>query len=210
MEEVAHLVAGLESFVRHYGAFAVMPILAIEALGAPVPGKSLLIFASVLAGRGEMSLPSLLIFAWVGSVLGDNLGYLIGRKVGRGTILRYGAKVGLTDERFNGIERAYVRYGSATVLFARFFSILRQLNGIVAGMLGMSWWRFVLFDAVGAALWVTVWVFAPAYFSEHLTFIIGLAHHTTVVASFLLAAGLILVLGLFIRHLRAAGWTLRR
>ena len=210
MEEVAHLVAGLESFVRHYGAFAVMPILAIEALGAPVPGESLLIFASVLAGRGEMSLPSLLIFAWVGSVLGDNLGYLIGRKVGRGTILRYGAKVGLTDERFNGIERAYVRYGSATVLFARFFSILRQLNGIVAGMLGMSWWRFVLFDAVGAALWVTVWVFAPAYFSEHLTFIIGLAHHTTVVASFLLAAGLILVLGLFIRHLRVAGWTLRR
>ena len=56
MEEVAHLVAGLESFVRHYGAFAVMPILAIEALGAPVPGESLLIFASVLAGRGEMSL----------------------------------------------------------------------------------------------------------------------------------------------------------
>ena len=88
MEEIGQLVAGLESFVRHYGAFAVMPILAIEAVGAPVPGESLLIFASVLAGRGEMSLPSLLIFAWVGSVLGDNLGYLIGRKLGRGTILR--------------------------------------------------------------------------------------------------------------------------
>ena len=210
MEEVTQLVAGLESFVRHYGAFAVMPILAIEALGAPVPGESLLIFASVLAGRGEMSLPSLLIFAWVGSVLGDNLGYLIGRKLGRGTILRFGAKVGLTDERFSGIERVYVRYGSATVLFARFFSILRQLNGIVAGILGMSWWRFVLLDAVGAALWVMVWVFAPAYFSEHLTFIIGLAHHTKVVASFLLAASLILVLGLFIRHLRVTGWTVRR
>lgn len=210
MEEVTQLVAGLESFVRHYGAFAVMPILAIEALGAPVPGESLLIFASVLAGRGEMSLPSLLIFAWIGSVLGDNLGYLIGRKLGRSTILRYGAKVGLTAERFSGIEHVYVRYGSVTVLFARFFSILRQLNGIVAGILGMSWWRFVLFDAVGAALWVMVWVFAPAYFSEHLTFIIGLAHHTKVVASFLLAAGLILVLGLFIRRLRVTGWKVRR
>ena len=147
VEEIGQLVAGLEGFVRHYGAFAVMPILAIEAVGAPVPGESLLIFASVLAGRGEMSLPSLLIFAWGGSVVGDNLGYLVGRKVGRGTILRYGAKVGLTDERVKGIERVYVRYGSATVLFARFFSILRQLNGIVAGMLGMSWWRFVLLDA---------------------------------------------------------------
>jgi membrane protein DedA with SNARE-associated domain len=210
VEEIGQLVAGLESFVRHYGAFAIMPILAIEAVGAPVPGESLLIFASVLAGRGEMSLPSLLIFAWVGSVLGDNLGYLIGRKLGRGTILRYGAKVGLTDERFNGIERVYVRYGPATVLFARFFSILRQLNGIVAGMLGMSWWRFVLLDAVGSALWVTVWVFAPAYFSEHLTFIVGLAHHTKVVASFLVVVGLTLVLGLFIRHLRVAGRTARR
>jgi membrane protein DedA with SNARE-associated domain len=152
VEEIGQLVAGLESFVRHYGALAVMPILAIEAVGAPVPGESLLIFASVLAGRGETSLPSLLLFAWAGSVLGDNLGYLIGRKLGRCTILRFGAKVGLTDERFNGIERVYGRYGSATVLFARFFSILRQLNGIVAGTLGMSWWRFVLLDAVGAAL----------------------------------------------------------
>ena len=209
MEEIGQLVAGLEGFVHHYGAFAVMPILAIEAVGAPVPGESLLIFASVLAGRGEMSLPSLLIFAWVGSVLGDNLGYLIGRKLGRGTILRYGAKVGLTDGRFNGIERVYARYGSATVLFARFFSILRQLDGIVAGTLGMSWWRFVLLDAVGTALWVTVWVFAPAYFSEHLTLIVGLAHHTKVVASFLVVVGLTLVLGLFIRHLRVARWTAR-
>jgi membrane protein DedA with SNARE-associated domain len=205
VEEVGQLVAGLESFVRHYGAFAVMPILAIEAVGAPVPGESLLIFASVLAGRGEMSLPALLISAWAGSVLGDNLGYLIGRKVGRATILRYGAKVGLTDERFNRIERVYVRYGSATVLFARFFSILRQLNGIVAGMLGMSWWRFALIDAVGAALWVMVWVFAPAYFSEHLPFIIGLAHHTKVVVSLLVAAGLTLLLSFYIRRLRAHG-----
>ena len=73
----------------------------------------------------------------------------------------------------------------------------------------MSWWRFVLLDAVGTALWVTVWVFAPAYFSEHLTLIVGLAHHTKVVASFLVVVGLTLVLGLFIRHLRVARWTAR-
>src|SRR5678816_1242171 len=108
MEDIGQLIAGLEDFVRHYGAFAVMLILAIEAIGAPVPGESLLIFASVLAGRGEMSLPALLFFAWVGSVIGDNLGYLIGRKVGRGAVLRYGAKVGLTDERFSQVEKTYI------------------------------------------------------------------------------------------------------
>jgi membrane protein DedA with SNARE-associated domain len=207
VEELGQLVAGLEGFVRHYGAFAVIPILAIEAVGAPVPGESLLIFASVLAGRGEMSLSALLVSAWVGSVIGDNLGYLIGRKLGRTTVLRYGAKVGLTDERFRGIESTYIRYGYVTVVFARFFSVLRQLNGILAGILGMSWWRFALFDAVGAALWVMVWVFAPAYFSEHLTVIIALAHHTKVVVSVLVAAGLTMVLGYFIRRVRVAGWT---
>jgi membrane protein DedA with SNARE-associated domain len=210
VEDIGQLIAGLENFVRHYGAFAVMPILAIEAIGAPVPGESLLIFASVLAGRGEMSLPALLIFAWVGSVIGDNLGFLIGGKLGRKTVLRYGTKVGLTNERFSKIEITYVRYGSATVLFARFFSILRQLNGIVAGILGMSWWRFVLFDAVGAALWVTVWVFLPAYFSEHLAFIVTLAHHKIVVVSFLIAVGLILVVAFFIRRMRETGGTARQ
>ena len=210
MEDIGQLVADLENFVLHYGAFAVMPILAIEAIGAPVPGESLLIFASVLAGRGEMSLPALLISAWVGSVIGDNLGFLIGRKLGRKTVLRYGAKVGLTNERFSKIESRYVRYGSATVLFSRFFSILRQLNGIVAGMLGMSWWRFVLFDAVGAALWVTVWVFLPAYFSEHLAFIVTLAHHKIVVVSFLIAVGLILAVAFFIQRMREASGTARQ
>jgi membrane protein DedA with SNARE-associated domain len=210
VEDIGQLIAGLENFVRHYGAFAVMLILAIEAIGAPVPGETLLIFASVLAGRGEMSLPALLVFAWIGSVIGDNLGFLIGRKLGRKTVLRFGAKVGLTNERFSKIENNYVRYGSATVSFARFFSILRQLNGIVAGILGMSWLRFVLFDAVGAALWVTVWVFLPAYFSEHLAFIVTLAHHKIVVMSFLIAVGLILLVAYFIRRMREASGTARQ
>ena len=210
MEELGQLVAGLEGFVRHYGAFAIMPILAIEAVGAPVPGESLLIFASVLAGRGEMPLPALLASAWLGSVVGDNLGYLIGRKLGRATVLRYGAKVGLTAERFSGIEATYIRYGYATVLFARFFSILRQLNGVLAGMLGMSWWRFALLDAIGAALWVMVWVFAPAYFSEHLNVIHRRSNIQRSSLAFWSPEGLTLILGYFIRRLRVAGSNARQ
>jgi membrane protein DedA with SNARE-associated domain len=205
VEDISQLIAGLEGFVRHGGSGAVLLILAIEAIGAPVPGESLLIFASVLAGRGEMSLPALLFFAWGGSVLGDNLGYLIGRKLGRTAILKGGSKIGLTNERLGSVESIYRRYGSATVLFARFFSILRQLNGIVAGILEMPWWRFALLDACGAALWVLVWVFAPAYFTEHLNVIIALAHHTKVVAGVLVAVCAAAALALFIRYLRATG-----
>jgi membrane protein DedA with SNARE-associated domain len=203
MEDAGHLVAVLEHVVREYGVFAVMLILAVEAIGAPVPGETLLIFASLLAGRGEMSLPALLVFAWAGAVLGDNIGYAIGRSVGRGAILRYGAKIGLNEARFNSIENVFLRYGSATVVFARFFSILRQLNGIVAGILGMSWWRFLLFNAIGGALWVTTWVFATAYFSKHMSVITKLAHHTKIVAGVVAAGILALVL-------KSAGPALRR
>jgi membrane protein DedA with SNARE-associated domain len=206
VEDVGQLIAGLEHFVRDYGVFAVLLILTIEAIGAPVPGETLLIFAALLVGRGEMSLPALLIFAWAGSVLGDNIGYAIGKKFGRGTISRYGAKIGLNEARFNSIEGVFLRYGSVTVVFARFFNILRQLNGIVAGILGMSWWRFLLFNALGGALWVTAWVFAASYFTEHISVITRLAHHTKVIAGVLAAGILILVLSMLVRRYGRAGW----
>ena len=204
MEHVGHIVAGLESFVHHYGVFAVFLMVTIEALGAPLPGETLLIFSAVLAGRGEMSLPGLLIFASAGAVLGDNIGYAIGRTLGRGTILRYGGKVGLTDARFATVESIFRRYGSATVLFARFFNILRQLNGIVAGILGMSWLRFLLFNALGGALWVVVWVLAATYFTEHLAILTTLAHHTKVVAIMLVVGILIFALAYLARRVRGS------
>ncbi|MGH6864246.1 MAG: DedA family protein, partial [Methylocella sp.] len=92
--EVEHLLGNLEPFVHTYGAAAVMVILTFESLGLPLPGESLLILASVLAGRGELSLPPLMLGAWAGAVLGDNIGYLIGRRLGRAIVLRYGAKIG--------------------------------------------------------------------------------------------------------------------
>jgi len=208
MGDVGQLIAGLEHFVRDYGVFAVFLVLALEALGAPLPGETLLIFASILVGYGEISLPVLLVFAWIGSVLGDNIGYAIGRTVGRRTVSRYGAKIGLTDARFKAVERVFLRYGSMTVVFARFFNVLRQLNGIVAGTLGMNWWPFLLCNAVGGALWVAVWVLGPLYVSEHISFIIRLAHHTEIVAGGLLGIVLIFVVTLVLRRHRAGG-TLR-
>ena len=199
MEHIGHIAANLEPFVRHYGVFAVSLILAFESLGAPLPGETLLIFASVLAHRGEMSLPALLIFAWAGSVLGDNIGYLIGKTICRATITRYGGKIGLTDARISAVEEIFSHYGSATVLFARFFPVLRQLNGIVAGALGMSWWRFLLFNAIGAALWVGVWVFIATYFSGHTA---RLAQNTQAVVAIAGMGLIILLVSLFVRRLR--------
>jgi membrane protein DedA with SNARE-associated domain len=210
VEDIGQLVAGLEGFVRQYGALAVLPILAIEAVGAPVPGETLLIFC-VGAGRARRAFlvghPNLRM-DWLG--VGRQSWLFDWQEAGRATILRYGTKVGLNEERLQSIEAIHGRYGATTVVFARFVSILRQLNGVMAGTLEMPWWRFLVLDALGAALWVTAWVFAAAYLTEHFSVIVQLAHHTKVITSLLVVAGLILVFRFCMRRLRVAGWTARR
>ena len=200
MEELGQLVGSLEHFIRAYGVAAVMAIVALEALGAPLPGETLLIFAAVLAGRGDMSLPALLISAWVGSVLGDNVGYWIGRKLGRAAVARYGARIGLTAARFAAVEAMFARYGATTVAFARFVDVLRQLNGVVAGTLGMAWRRFLLFNALGAALWVGLWVLGAFYLGEHMSTIMLLARRGGVVAGVMAAVALFVALVFLLRR----------
>src|SRR5262245_47781602 len=204
MEQIGDLVAGLEHFVRAYGAAAVLVIIMLEAFGMPLPGESLLIFSAALAGRGEMSLPALLICAWAGAVIGDNVGYVIGRTLGRATVARFGGKIGLTEERFGWIEGLFVRYGALTVMFARFFNVLRQLNGIVAGTLGMSWWRFLVCNAVGAALWVLIWMLGAFYLSQHASILAKAAQHIGVVGGLAAAAAIVAAL-LTLWHWRRAG-----
>jgi membrane protein DedA with SNARE-associated domain len=202
MSEIAHLVGSLEPIVRSYGVIVVTIILALESIGFPLPGESLLIFSSILAARGEMSFPALLLCAWIGGVLGDNIGYLIGRMLGRTFILRHGEKIGLNADRFAKVEAVFARYGPVAVGAARFFNVLRQLNGVVAGILMMDWWRFLLFNALGCAVWVLVWGFAGFYLSEHVSKITTLGHSLGLVGAFLVIAGVIVSLVFMFRRPR--------
>jgi len=192
--EIEHLLGNLEPFVHEYGAAAVMVILTFESLGLPLPGESLLILASVLAGRGELSLPLLMLAAWAGAVMGDNIGYLIGRRLGRILIVRYGSKIGITADRLSRVEAVFGRYGSVTVAFARFVNVLRQLNGVVAGMLKMDWRRFLFFNALGGALWVSAWTLTGFYLGAHVSDIKAVSHD-------LERAGAILGLGVLLAAL---------
>jgi membrane protein DedA with SNARE-associated domain len=195
MTEIEHLLASIDPLVRHYGLVVVPAVITLESLGAPLPGESLLIFASVMAEHGNMSFPLLLLFAWIGGVVGDNIGCLIGRRLGRAVLVRYGDKIGFTAQRLDRVEAVFARYGPLTVAFARFFNILRQLNGVVAGTLKMDWWRFLLFNALGCALWVLTWGLAGFYLGEHVSDITRLAHGLGLVGAIIVA---ILVIGVAI------------
>ena len=198
MAEFRHELAALGPWIHDYGVAAVFLILTFESLGMPLPGESLLIVAAVLAGRGEISLPGLVFSAWTGSVIGDNIGYLGGRMLGRRLVWRYGAKIGLSAERLNKIEKIFARYGPVTVVFARFVNVLRQLNGVIAGTMNMDWWRFLTFNAFGGALWVLAWVAAGLCLGSHGASIAALLHKAGLLGAFALLAALTAVAGYFV------------
>jgi membrane protein DedA with SNARE-associated domain len=158
----------------------------------------LLIVAAILAGRGEISFTGLFLSAWAGAVIGDNIGYLLGRLLGRKLVWHYGSKVGLSPERLRRVEAVFARYGPATVGFARFVNVLRQLNGIVAGTVGMDWRPFLMFNALGGALWVLTWLLAGYYFGSHGADMAAIMHGLGFLGAFLsLAVPVLIVAAVF-------------
>jgi len=200
MPEFSQIFAMLQPWIADYGVAAVFVILTLESFGMPLPGESLLIVAAIMAGRGTLSFPALLAAAWAGAVAGDNIGYAIGRSAGHKLADRFGGKIGLTKARLARVEATFAKYGAATVAFARFFNVLRQLNGVVAGTLEMPWWRFLIFNALGAALWVGAWASAGYYFGAYSSHIAEFAQEFGVIGALfgivVVAAALIVVLRL--------------
>lgn len=150
-------MAYLASLLDHYGYAAVGALIFVEDFGVPAPGEAILIAASIYAGAGRLNIVVLGVVAVVAAIAGDNVGYLIGRTGGRAVVRRWGRFVLLTPERVQRAERFFVRHGGKVVTVARFVEGLRQTNGIIAGTIGMSWPRFLAFNALGAVLWVGLW-----------------------------------------------------
>ena len=152
-----NFVEHVRQFVTDYGYLAVFLGIFFEDFGLPTPGETMLIAGAALASHGSLNIYWLLPIAWAGAVIGDSIGFLIGATGGHKLLTRYGTKIGITEERLQKVETFFQRYGDIVVVFARFFLILRQFNGIVAGALEMPWPRFFLYNAIGAALWVGFW-----------------------------------------------------
>lgn len=121
--------------------------------GVIVPGETLVIVGGFYARRGELWLPLVTTVAVVGAALGDNLGFWIGRRFGRGFLERHGAKLFVTPERLETAERYYARHGGKTIFLARFIPVVRSVGFIVAGVARMEWKRFIVYDLAGALIW---------------------------------------------------------
>jgi membrane protein DedA with SNARE-associated domain len=162
----AHLpgvLHSLEPTLNRFGYLA-LGLVFLEDFGVPVPGETVLIISAVYAGTGRLSIVLVAIIAFFAAILGDNVGFAIGHFGGRPLAERYGKYIFLTPERLDKTARFFDRHGGKVIVIARFVEGLRQANGIIAGITGMHWTRFLPFNMLGAALWVGVWV-SVGYFS---------------------------------------------
>ena len=148
---------GVEHYIHDYGYLAVSGGLLLENFGLPVPGETLLISGAIAAAHGTLDITILLLLAWAGAVVGQTIGWAIGYYGGHRLVVKHGSRVGITAAKLARVEALFDRYGDYIIVLARFVVVLRQLNGIVAGTLEMGWARFLLLNAVGAALWVGWW-----------------------------------------------------
>lgn len=191
----------LQPTLNHYGYLAVGGLVLLEDFGVPVPGETVLILASVYAGAGRLSIWLVALIGFLGAVLGDNIGFAIGHFGGRPLIERWGRYILLTPERLDKATAFFERRGGSIIIIARFVEGLRQANGIVAGTTGMHWARFLLFNSIGAALWVGVWSSVGYFSGSHIDSIYATATRYSVY--FGIAVGLALIAYITMRVLRA-------
>ncbi len=126
--------------------------------GLLVPGESLVLASGFFAHQGILELDAVIAAVALGAVAGDNIGYLLGARLGREWLLKKGSRFGLRKKRLAQVDAFFQRQGPRAVFIGRFIGFARALVPFVAGASGMSYRRFVVADALGAGLWTVAFV----------------------------------------------------
>lgn len=146
----------VEHWLATYGYLAVFVMVGLESLGLPLPGETTLLAAAAIAAQGRMHIWAVIGAAAGGAIMGDALGYWIGRLGGLPLIRRYGRLIGLDDAKLERAKQFYRRHGGKTVFFGRFIALMRVAAAMLAGVTHMPYGRFTLFNATGGICWAAI------------------------------------------------------
>jgi membrane protein DedA with SNARE-associated domain len=158
----------VHNVIHTYGYAGIFVALFIENFGIPVPGQAIFVVAVLFAGKGELDLATVAVTAWTASVLGGFVGFVIGRFGGHRLLERYGRYIWISPTRLARAEEVFAKFGGFVILLARFIEGLRQIYGILAGSLNISWRKFIAFNLAGATLWAGVWVGLLLWLGRHM------------------------------------------
>ncbi|HZT14757.1 MAG TPA: DedA family protein [Gaiellaceae bacterium] len=149
-----------------YGLVLLFFAIAIESAGIPLPGETALVTAAVLSASGRLhhSIVLVVAVAAAAAIVGDNVGYWIGREGGRQLLGRWGPIARHAEKVLPPAERFFERHGSKTVFIGRFIAVLRVTAAWLAGISRMPWWKFFAWNAAGGICWATL-VGVVAYYA---------------------------------------------
>jgi membrane protein DedA with SNARE-associated domain len=138
---------------ENVGYLAVAVFVGVEASGVPVPGETALIAAAVLASQGKLSIELVIAIAAAAAIIGDNIGYLLGRRYGRRLMERSGRTKVRRQVALARGEHLFDRHGAKAVFLGRWIALLRIWAAWLAGIAGMRWSSFLLWNALGGIGW---------------------------------------------------------
>src|SRR5438034_5864489 len=151
-------MSNLAHFLTTYGYWAVFVFVAIESTGLPFPGETMLLVAAIYAGKTHhLFIPLVIVAAASGAILGDNVGFWIGREGGYRLLRRYGRYIRLDERKLKLGQYLFLKHGGKVVFFGRFIAVLRAFAALLAGTNRMPWPRFLLFNALGGIVWATLY-----------------------------------------------------
>jgi membrane protein DedA with SNARE-associated domain len=157
----------MHHLVEHYGLAFLFLIVALESAGAWLPGETALIVAAIYASQGHLGgVVPVIVVAAAAAIVGDNVGYWIGRAGGRRVLERWSFTRRFSERVLPPAERFFKRHGGKTVFFGRFFAGLRVTAAWIAGISRMPWWRFFFWNAAGGIVWA-VGISLVAYYAGH-------------------------------------------
>ncbi len=198
----------LSGLVASYGYAGLFVLVGLESLGLPLPGETALVTAAALAALGHLSIYGVVAMAVAAAILGDNGGYWIGRTGGIALVRRYGHFLHLTDAHLERARRFFERHGPKAVFFGRFIALLRTWAALLAGAGHMPYGTFMLYNALGAACWGSVFGSLGYVFGRNLPQLEHYIGQASLAAALLVA--LVVALGLAWRWFessRPRAWT---
>jgi membrane protein DedA with SNARE-associated domain len=159
-------ISSFTTWINSYGGFALFFLLAIGIVGLPIPDETLMVFAGVLIAKGSLSAMPTFSAAFLGSVCGISLSYLLGRTAGQYLITNYGYYIGINKSKIIYVHNWFERIGKWTLFFGYFIPGVRHITGYVAGTTELQLKRFMLFAYSGAFIWVLTFLSLGFFFGD--------------------------------------------
>ena len=157
-------------------------------VGLIAPGETAIVLGGVVAAQGKVSLPLILLAAWLAAALGDLASYTLGRRLGRGFIVARGPRFGVTPARLATVDRFFARHGGKAILIGRFIGLVRAVAPFLAGASGMRLRAFLPWSLLGTFLWGTTFTLVGYAFHDSFSAAAGNLTHGALALAVLAAA----------------------